>query len=475
MKPRPRIAKFLVATLVGSATASVYAYQPTPGEVIYDFTTNGFVCDPDDWNFFGPITTDFGWEPDVEDGSGAFQAGNWTLGSGWGMGAAIGVGPFLGQPLCGSLPAGTDDADLDLTLGTGISMRLLLTLPPGDFPPATEGQPGVRTQFQLFDSDGTVAVTPGLIPALPYVNRMYPAPTQWQTVVFPFAGLDWTTDDAAVAGAVPGLNLGDIQAVQIIWRPGATSEWSNVLHFDEITLLGETLDPWADHDHDGDVDLEDFKALQDCYGSDLDADHPETVLFDFESGGQGWTAFGAYTTDSGVLATGSSGQGRYHIADFDIGTNAFGIGDISPAIDLSAYTGLKVDVRMVDVPGQAAFSGPREFVLALDIDGTEFATMLTATESYQTFEVAFADLTPPPAPFHLADPNLRIKLLVFASGKTGMVELDYDQIVGVGTVLHACLPLDANYDGAVDDLDVQNFVDCHLGPNVTTGFFAWCY
>ena len=79
-------------------------YQPVPDEVIYDFTTNGFTCDPDNWNFFGPITTDFGWDPQAEDGSGAYQAGDWTLQSGWGMGTAIGVGPFSGQPLCGGVP-----------------------------------------------------------------------------------------------------------------------------------------------------------------------------------------------------------------------------------------------------------------------------------------------------------------------------------------------------------------------------------
>ena len=107
--------------------------------------------------------------------------------------------------------------------------------------------------------------------------------------------------------------------------------------------------------------------------------------------------------------------------------------------------------------------------------GVAVSTTLTATQSFQTFEVPFAGLTPPPAPFQLSDPAMRIKLVVLADGKSGVVELDYDQIVGVATVPNPCLPLDGNYDSAVDLQDLQGFVDCQLGPNVTTGFFPWCY
>ncbi len=469
--------KIAAITLVAGWAATAQAGVPVvPGEIIYDFTTNGYVCDPDDWNFFGPIVTDFGWDDTAEDGSGAFIAGDW-IGGGWGMGSGVGIGPFApGQPLCGSEAPGRDDIDLDVTQGTGLSMRLRLELPPGDLPPFTQGTPGARVQFQLMDPDGTVAVLPGLMSATrPYVNRMYPPSEDWQTFTFFFAGLDSDFDDAAVAGSVPGIDLTDLEAMQLIVRPGPDSQNVNVLHFDEITLINEPLRPWADDDADGDVDLADFAVFQACFGADLTPTHPEVLLFDFEDGDQGWASFGAYGTDSGLLVNGSVGQGRYHVADFDINTNAFGIVDVSPTIDLSAFTGLKFDARMVDVAGQTPFGGPREFNLVLGIGETEFVQILTATTDYQTFEVAFADMTPPPAPFHLADPALEIRLVVLADGKSGVVELDYDEFVGVETVEAPCKRMDANYDEAIDDVDFLNFADCLLGPGVTDGFYSWCY
>ena len=476
MKPTRMLTAALAATLTVAIANGAAAVQILPGEVIYDYTTNGYVCDPDDWNFFGPVTTDFGWDPGAEDGSGAFVAGDWTTSPGWGMGAGVGIGPFPpGQPLCGNRPHGIADADLDLSLGTGLTMRVRLELPPGDFPPATAGQPGVRLQFQLIDSDGTVAVLPGLVSTHPHVNRMYPPGEDWQTVTMYFDGFDSANDDAAVSGGVAGLQLDDIKAMQIIWRPGETSAWANVLHWDEITLIDDNPRLWADSDYDNDVDLADFAWFQTCFGADLQPTYPETTLFDFESGEQGWASYGVYTTDAGLLAAGSSGQGRYQVADFDIGTTGFGVVSVSPAIDLSAYTGLKFDARMVDVAGQPAFTGTREFNLVLGIGETEFSTTLEATQSFQTYEVAFADLDPPPAPFHLADPGMQIRLVVYAEGHTGVVELDHDEFIGVETVEHPCLPLDANYDGVIDIIDYTNFADCQQGSGVTTDFYGWCY
>lgn len=39
----------------------------------------------------------------------------------------------------------------------------------------------------------------------------------------------------------------------------------------------------------------------------------------------------------------------------------------------------------------------------------------------------------------------------------------------------ACAPLDANYDGLIDVVDLRNFQECLEGPGVTSGFFPWCY
>ena len=477
-----------VAVLAGVVVLLVcvprLAAQPVPPDtILYDFSINTNGCDPDYWNFFGPPVDcgDFGPDEDAEDGHGAFVAGDWTECSpGWGMAGGIGMGPIFGQPKCGIEGGGTDDADLDLSLGTGISMRLRLELPPGDFPPATAGKPGVRLQFEMVDKDGdgTRAVIPGFITGKPWVNRMFPPNEDetWQTVTIYFAGLDWANDAAAVAGVTPGLDISDIQQIQMTFRPGDTSENANVLHWDELTLIDTPPRLWADADTDGDVDLSDVAAFQRCFGADLTPTHPETVLFDFESGDQGWSSYGPYTMDSGALVDGSVGQGRFHVADFDVATNGFGIVDISPAIDMSAYTGMKVDARMVDVPGETPLSGPREFEFLMAIGELEFTSEpFTATTEYQTFEVTFTEMTPPPAPFHLSDPGLQIKLVVLKEGKTGVVELDYDQVTGVQTVQSDCKPMDADRDKDIDLDDYANVADCLLGAGATTDFYAWCY
>jgi hypothetical protein len=480
--------KIWCSALVAAILPTTYvAGAPVPaGTVIFDFDVNSNGCDPDNWNFFGTPTTDFGGDPDAQDGAGAVHAGNWLIPGGPFMGQGVGIGPFPpGQPLCGSAGSGIGDIALDLTAATAITMKVRLGLP--EDPPFPKGTAGVRMQFQLIDSnallpipnDGdTVAVVPADVPGRPWVDRRFePGDVEaWETVTIPLAGLDFGFDVDAVAGT-NGLDLADIKAIRMIWRPGPDTTLVNRIQFDELTVIDEPIQQWADRDADSDVDLEDFRAVQACYGADLSPDQPETVLFDFESGDQGWGSFGVYSTDSGLIAGGSSGQGRFHIADFDLGTSGFGVVDVSPVgVDLSPYTGLKFDLRMINVPGENPFVGLRQFDLALGIGDKEFVLPdLAASTSYQTFVVNFYELTPQPTLDELADPGMEIKFIVRSDGKSGVVEIDYDEVTGVATVPSPCAPLDANRDGNIDVDDLRGFEDCLLGPGVTSGFFPWCY
>ncbi|MFQ5489119.1 MAG: hypothetical protein ACE5GE_00240 [Phycisphaerae bacterium] len=271
----------VVATAVLTVGGVRQAHAQVPvGTVLFDFDINSNGCDPDNWNFFGTPTTDFGADPSgtgvvSEDGNGAFHTGDWLVPGGPFLGHGVGIGPFPpGQPLCGPQGSGIADINLDLSQGTGISMRVMLELPPGDFPPATQGTPGVRMQFQLIDSDpppapddgDTVAVVPADIPGKPWIDRRFQPNglEQWETVTIHFAALDDGFDNDAVAGNDP-LNLADIKAIRMIWRPGPTSQNVNIIHFDEITLIGTPPVLWADKDSDNDVDLGDFRVLQNCF------------------------------------------------------------------------------------------------------------------------------------------------------------------------------------------------------------------
>ncbi len=264
-----------------------------PGTVIFDMDTHTEFCDPDYWSFFGYPTVDFGSNGvDSEDGHAVFTAGNWTwcdltygpmackfLGSKHGGGRMC-----CGQPLCGGLGSGVRDADLDLSLGTGITLRTRLIL-------VGEGTPGVRLQFELADTNGlapydpsipdwriqapdTTAVLPFSIPGKPYINRCPPlnGDGTWETITVWFDGLDSSYDAAAVAGVDP-LDLTDINAFKTIWRRDMeTSAGGNKIVFDEITLVDDPPVLWADDDGDGDVDLEDFVKLQVCFGADLEVE-----------------------------------------------------------------------------------------------------------------------------------------------------------------------------------------------------------
>lgn len=238
--------------------------QIAPNTVIYDFNTVLNTCYPDNWTFFGYPQTDFGQDTQAEDGLGAFQAADWTecdlLGQPqciW-MGSAVGIGPFA-HPQC--TPGGVSDANLNLSLGTGFSVRVKLDTNVG-----FGGIPGARLQVQLVDNDGTTAVLPRVIVGKPTINRAIPVPEVWTTLVIPFASLDWANDnDDAIAGTVPGLNLSHIKEIKFMWRR-QTGDGVNVFKFDEITLLNTPIAPWGDRDSDGDVDLKDYARFQACFG-----------------------------------------------------------------------------------------------------------------------------------------------------------------------------------------------------------------
>jgi hypothetical protein len=186
------------------------------------------------------------------------------------LGAKHGDGRLCcGQPLCGGLGSGVRDADHNLTQGTGVTFRALLLLPDG-------GQPGIRAQFQLVDSNGlptkdtdTVAVVPQGVPGKPWIDRVPPlvGDEQWHTYTVWFEGLDSSFSAAAIAGTSP-LDYTDISGYKIIFRRGETTAGKNKVVFDEITLIDGPPQLWADHDSDGDVDLADYAELQRCYGQD---------------------------------------------------------------------------------------------------------------------------------------------------------------------------------------------------------------
>jgi len=477
MKPAFGTSTGLVAMVASAFIGAPVVAQVAPGTIIYDFDTgtNAFVCDPDDWTFFGNPTTDFGSTLDVEDGHGVFHAGDWTFceqllppESCQFMGSIIGI-----ERACQGQPVGIPDANLDLSLGTGLSVRVFLNLDVG-----VGGTEGARLSLELEDDDGTNAVVPGIIPDKTYVNRMHPLTDEWETVTFHFAGLDTGIDDAAITGGTPGLDLANINKVKLLWRRFGAQD-INVFLFDNITLVDSEPRLWADNNDDDDVDLADYAEFQRCFGADLTPTLQDEVLFDFESGTQGWQAFGVLTTDSGVTPDGSVGQGLFHVADFDADTSGL-IVSVSPhasttGIDMSEFEGMKLDMRLVDVAGETPFSGSPQVRVILGHDTEEFVETFSVTETYATYSFDFRDMEPRPTPADLADPGLQIKLVMLENNNSGVGELDFDEIVGVRATPSSCEPLDANSDETIDLDDFASFADCMLGADVTTDFFSFCY
>ena len=194
----------------------------------------------------------------------------------------------------------------------------------------------------------------------------------------------------------------------------------------------------SDSNADDHVDLADYALFQAAFSSAP----PPVILFDFESGSQGWASFGEGSTGNGLLPTGGSGgagpQGRYHRADFDTPTMTYGFGDISPTgQNLSAYTGMSIDMRLRSHVPSDPFVGTPEVEFMLAIGYAEWAKTFTLADTYQTCTAAFTELAPqgtatqPITPAQLASPSLRIKLIMRKRTNHGQVELDYDQVMAI--------------------------------------------
>ena len=187
----------------------------------------------------------------------------------------------------------------------------------------------------------------------------------------------------------------------------------------------------GDRDEDGDVDLNDFALV-------ARALRESELLFDFESGAQGWSSFGVGTISSGITAEGSIGNGRFHTINFSDAGMTWGAGDKSPdGVDLSAYSGMSIDARLTSYDLANPFVGTPIMEFMLSIGYMEWAEEVTLSENYQRFAVDFADLVPqgtatqPVTHSQLSNPGMRVKLIMRKAGKSGKAKLEYDQFSGL--------------------------------------------
>ncbi len=203
----------------------------------------------------------------------------------------------------------------------------------------------------------------------------------------------------------------------------------------------------------------------------------DTVLFDFETGSQGWLSFGAVTTDNSAISgtiPGSVGSGYFHSGNFSEPESNFGIVSISPAFgaarDLSAFDGLSVDASFADIPGFPPFVGDRDLrvVVATGFGATEeefIAPFVTMTESFQTFTLPFSDFSSgltalPPTTTDLMDVTIKLVVLNFDNEGEGV--LTFDQITGVDTIVS---PENADFDSDLD-VDVADALTLQRGFGV---------
>ena len=187
----------------------------------------------------------------------------------------------------------------------------------------------------------------------------------------------------------------------------------------------------GDRDRDGDVDLADFSLL-------TAALRQADMLFDFESGSQGWSSFGVGTISSGITTEGSVGNGRFHNINFSDPGMTWGAGDKTPdGVDLSEYSGMSIDARLTSYDAGNPFTGSPIMEFMLSIGYMEWAEEVELAENYQRFSVDFDDLTPqgtatgPVTKSQLSDPGMRVKLILRKAGKAGKAKLEYDQLSGL--------------------------------------------
>jgi len=144
---------------------------------------------------------------------------------------------------------------------------------------------------------------------------------------------------------------------------------------------------------------------------------------------EGWSAFGYGTTDRGVHIDGSVGRGAYHTVNWADST--WGIGDSEAFRDLSAYTAIRVDARVVSLEGH---TGTPLLRLSFNMaDGSEWsAPTVPLTGTYQTYTFEFSTLYRTAGSGPLVLTNAQPKLTVRKNNQTGRARFDFDEIVAIG-------------------------------------------
>lgn len=165
-----------------------------------------------------------------------------------------------------------------------------------------------------------------------------------------------------------------------------------------------------------------------------DAARGDEVITNFNSAAlgsynprEGWFAFGAGTLDRGVHASGSNGRGAFHLVDW--GDSSWGVGNVTTAaVDLSAFTGIRLDARVTPLAG---YGGQARLRFAIDMPGgAEWTTpSVPITSSYATYEFAFEDLTGSGA-LDLAGGTP--KWILEKNSQVGQARFDFDEIFGLG-------------------------------------------
>ena len=98
---------------------------------------------------------------------------------------------------------------------------------------------------------------------------------------------------------------------------------------------------------------------------------------------------------------------------------------MSPALNLSSYTGFKVDGRLTPLTG---YTGPYACDLGILAGGVEYyAPAVTLTGSYQNFTVSFASIAPG---VNLSSAQFQFRILRNGVA-TGVGRFDFDQVTGV--------------------------------------------
>ncbi len=174
------------------------------------------------------------------------------------------------------------------------------------------------------------------------------------------------------------------------------------------------------------------------------------VLFDFETGVQGWYRFGGGTLHFGPAAgEGSSGDGIVYVTNLN--ESLWGGAVKSPdlpgvGIDMSQYTAFSADVQLSNDALDPVYPGPGPNVeLMLNLPGyLEWTASysLPVDGQYYTLSSTYADLVPSnaaTAPITLAqlqDPSLEIRVLLRntqrdAGAPSGKIRLRVDNVQAV--------------------------------------------